>query len=877
MKSVKKFFFCWVALFAGIMTVSAQLSETFADGNFTDNPRWIPGNSTDWIVNTAGQLQSNNVTANSSFFISTASTAVKGTQWDFFVKLSFATSGSNFTDVYLVASDANLNTASGYYVRIGNTKDEICLYRTGSSAPLIDGADGIVSSTSNNILKIKVTCDEGGRWILYRDVTGTGNSFVNEGSIVDNTFNTSAYFGILVKQSTVASFAQKHFFDDIEVRPYIPDIVPPVILSVEPVNDHTVDVLFSETPENNSCTSPQNYLLEQIGMPSKLTQDKENTSLVHLEFSGTFTNNSIYKLQVQHIRDLSLNEILSSEMFFTYHIASPYDIVIDEIMADPDPAVGLPPSKEWLELKNISSYAINLKGYSIKTTSATSGMFASYQLKPDSFVIVCSSSGASALEPYGKVLPVLGFPSLANESGEVSLISPAGKVMHTVSYTDDWYRNEIKKKGGWSLEMIDTHNPCTGSDNWIASIHANGGTPGKENASKASNSDKSVPQLLRAFAGLSDCITLIYNEPLDSTSASVAAKYIIDGGIGNPLNVEVLPPVFDRVLLHLNRSLMDRKIYTVTSTGLTDCVGNLIGNRNIARVGITEPPKRFDVVVNEILFNPPPDGTDYVEIYNRSRKIINLQDIYIAHRNTAGQATDKVKISNENFLLFPEDYLIITADPFLVKKKYVVNYPEALFQLKDIPSYNDDKGNVILMDVNETIIDEIAYSDKWHFKLLSNTEGVSLERVDYNDTMLLAEKQEKNWHSAASGVGYGTPTYKNSQYLPESGADGELWVTPDIVSPDNDGRDDYLVISYSLPSAGFLANISVFNASGIPVRYVQRNALCGTSGNFTWDGLGENAKYLAPGIYIIYAEMMNLQGKKKSFKKAIVLAGRKNG
>ncbi|MGZ8516757.1 MAG: lamin tail domain-containing protein, partial [Chitinophagaceae bacterium] len=41
-----------------------------------------------------------------------------------------------------------------------------------------------------------------------------------------------------------------------------------------------------------------------------------------------------------------------------------YDVVIDEIMADPTPQIGLP-NNEWLELKNTSSSAVNLQGWRI--------------------------------------------------------------------------------------------------------------------------------------------------------------------------------------------------------------------------------------------------------------------------------------------------------------------------------------------------------------------------------------------------------------------------------------------------------------------------------------------------------------------------------
>jgi len=124
-------------------------------------------------------------------------------------------------------------------------------------------------------------------------------------------------------------------------------------------------------------------------------------------------------------------------------------------------------------------------------------------------------------------------------------------------------------------------------------------------------------------------------------------------------------------------------------------------------------------------------------------------------------------------------------------------------------------------------------------------------------------------------VGYGTPTYKNSQYKINDGVQGTIAVTPAIVSPDNDGIDDFATIDYTFPSPGYVANIIVFDAAGRAVRYLQRNALCGITGNYRWDGLGENNQQLPVGIYIFYTEVFNLEGKKKQFKNTIVLARRR--
>ncbi|HEY8689182.1 MAG TPA: lamin tail domain-containing protein [Chitinophagaceae bacterium] len=549
-------------------------------------------------------------------------------------------------------------------------------------------------------------------------------------------------------------------------------------------------------------------------------------------------------------------------------IANRYDIVINEIMADPTPQVGLP-NNEWIELRNTSAIAINLQGFRISDLTGQSGTMPSYLLKPDSFVIVCTSSAVATMSALGPTISVTSFPSLDNAGDLISLISPQVKIIHAVNYNINWYQNELKKDGGWTLEMIDTKNPCSGFTNWKASVDIKGGTPGKKNSVDASNADKASPKLLLAFAVDNLNITLVFDEPLDSLKGATVASYNISDGIGTPLSAIAVAPVFDKVTLKLNAPLATNKAYTVTANNITDCAGNNIGSKNSARVGLSSVADSFDVVINEILFNPKPNGVDYVEIYNRSQKIIDAKQLYIANRNSTNVISSIQQLSAASILLFPGDFLVLSEDPQIVMQQYVTTNPDAFLQVSSMPSFSDDKGDVIILNAQGMIVDEVAYSDKWHFALITNTEGVSLERIDYN-----AASVQNNFHSAATSVGYGTPGYKNSQFRIDQQVQGEITVTPEIFSPDNDGIDDFATVNYSFPSPGYVANITIFDASGRPVRYLQKNALSGIKGSYIWDGLGEKQQKLSQGIYIIFTEIFNTDGKKKQFKNTIVLARR---
>lgn len=849
-----------------------QFTENFNDGDITINPPWT-GNTADWIVNPSFQLQSNNTVASNTFYISTANTLATTAQWEFYTQITFNPSSANYIDVYLTAStsDITLAATTGYFVRIGNTSDEISLYRKdagGAIVKIIDGVDGILNS-SNNVMKIKVFRDAANQWNLSRDLTGTGTSYFNEGVVTDATYLGSSFFGIKVTQST-ASFFQRHFFDDIEVKTYVPDVTAPVIVSATAVSSSAVDVLFNEPVELTSSQVLANYVANNgIGMPATAIRDGVNNALVHLAFAGSFGNGTNYTLTVNGVKDFSGNAISNGTANFSFYSPKQYDIVIDEIMADPTPQVALPNS-EWIELKNTTAFPINLAGWRIADITGQSGSMPSFVLKPDSFVIVCTGSAAAAMSVFGTVISVSGFPSLDNGGDQISLLNATGAVMHSVNYTDKWYRNELKKDGGWTLEMIDTKNPCSGFSNWKASTDARGGTAGKKNSVDGNNVDDVAPRLMRAYAADSVHVVLVFDEPVDIVKAGLVNNYSISDGVGQPQSAAALTPVFDRVALQLNTPLVRNKVYTVTVNGVSDCVGNVIAGNNTAKLGLASATDSFDVVINEILFNPVPSGVDYVELYNRTTKVIDLKNLYIANRNSAGNISSITQLSTENYLFFPGDFMVVTADASIVKRDFIAENINAFVEVGSTPSFNDDQSHVIILNEQGNIVDELAYSDKWHFKLIDNKEGVSLERIDYH----APTQNQDNWHSAAASVGYGTPTYKNSQYRIDSQVAGDVTVSPGIVTPDNDGMDDFATIDYHFPSPGYVANISIFDANGRIVRYLQRNALCGTTGFFRWDGLGEQFQKLPVGIYVIFTKVFNLDGKKKQFKNTIVLARR---
>lgn len=542
-----------------------------------------------------------------------------------------------------------------------------------------------------------------------------------------------------------------------------------------------------------------------------------------------------------------------------------YDVIIDEVMADPTPPVGLP-NNEWIELKNISGLPINLAGWRIGDANGQSGAIPAFILQPDSFVIICGSSSVAPLSAFGKTLSVTSFPSLDNETDLLFLKAANTTIIHAVNYDASWYSNEMKKEGGWSLEMIDTKNPCAGKINWKASVAAKGGTPGTINSVNGLNTDIAPPLVINSYTTDSTTIILVYDEPVDSASGAMIGNYTIDGNL-TFIQSMTIPPLFNQVLLKTNHPMQANMIYTVTVNQVIDCKGNAISTPETIRTGIPADPDSGEIIINEILFDPRPGGYDYVEFYNSSKKIFDASHLYIANRNSNNQLNSPVILQSNPFYIFPGDYAVITENADNLAMNYLVSHPKAVLTISSLPSLPDTKGTVVLLNASGSIADEVSYDANWHFKLLANTEGVSLERIDAN----ASSQNASNWHSAASTAGYGTPGYKNSQYRDPTATTTIIQIDPAVFSPDNDGFNDVVSIKYNMEEPGNVANITIFDAAGRPVRNLVRNNILGRSGYWNWDGLGDKEQKLTVGIYIVFTEIFNLQGKKQSFKNTIVL------
>lgn len=661
-----------------------------------------------------------------------------------------------------------------------------------------------------------------------------------------------------------------------------PDTEAPKILSAKINNDQVIEILFDEALDLLTASEPFNYKLDN-GISVQSVMEEGQTVTLFLE--NPLQQGTVYTLTINGVSDClgNLTENLQVQLAIP-EPAQIFDVLINEIYTDftvPEP-FDLPqldlPEAEFIELYNRSDKTINLGGFYLADRTDTTQLN-DYLLLAQQYVILCREDAIADFLAMGiPALGVDGFPNLGNTSEDVLLLSPSLELIHSVSYQNSWYRDGVKQQGGWTLELIDPMNPCEGANNWRASEAEIGGTPGLQNSTFASNPDQTLPDLLRAEAILPNQVQLFFSETLDPSNVSDLSFYNIDGGIGQPFVVLLLPPSFNSMLLLLSNPLQVNQIYTITVQGLSDCASNTIGVRNQAPLGLSEAAEIGDLVINEILFNPVSGGSDFVELYNPSNKILQLFGWSLANADLEENPDSLINLSpivTERYSLHPKQYLVLTENVEQVRTLYgkCNNLPTNGFVQTNLPTYDDNEGVIAITNPLRTaVLDQVHYLDDWHYPLLRDEEGISLERIDVN----APSQDANNWQSASSSVCFATPGYQNSQFFEPSNDGKIIGIEPTSFSPDGDGFKDFTTIQYEFDQADFTLNISVFDSRGREVRQLVQNALAGNKGSFKWDGTNDNGEKVRLGIYVVFVEAFDLDGNREQWKETVVVGGKLN-
>ena len=853
----------WSCFFFVLSTpLLAQVKDDFSDGELGSNPKW-EGDVSDFEV-VESQLKLNASDAGNSHLYTRIS-SLEILSWEMEINLDFPPSTSNRLQVYLQCDTTDLSMASGYFIELGASGDDDrwLFFRMVEGTPtLLTTGSRIHAESERQQVRI---LREGNTWRM-ESKRQDEITFNLDWSWNDQEQNFSpAQDWFLIACQYTSTRRDKFIFDDFCLSDAARiDTVSPKVISTEVTTDKIVEIVFSE-PLDSTTVIPENFALEPDGLiPESVRLSDPITATISLPTALVPLQS--YFILYSGISDLFGNQT-SGQVEISYALEraiAAYDILFNEIYDDPTPSLGLPGS-EYIELLVHTEPGIEIDLASLKLQNfATEIELPSKRARTGDLIVLCDIRDTSMFDGIEHLVGVPSLPTLLNGGNQLKLLNHDGEIIHAVGYDDNWYRDPSKDNGGWSLELINPNDPCALQSNWIASQGLLGGTPGQINSvyDPAQVSDELT--IIELIPTQNDRILIDFNRGLSPVSF---ANFAISGGQAMVAAGVRIGPNQSQALLFLDPPMQRGIDYTLEVISVSDCTGSTLSDG--FDLLLPQAPEPGDILINEILFNPRVGGSDFVEIYNHSAKAFQIQDLALGAQK--GNEQQLVPIIRPG-LLRPGQYLVFSPDPADIMMQYD-GVDVNTIRDNRLPSLPDEAGHlaIIYQENNRaSIIDEFEYDVSFHANILRDDEGVSLERLDFDQPT----NESQNWHSAASTVGFATPTQPNSQ-MRNSGPSGDNFtLDPPRLSPDGDGFEDFLDLHYRFENPGVIANILIYDAAGRQIKHLVNSATLSTDGTIKWDGDTDEGGIAPMGIYTIFIEYFTENGAVNQQMETCVVAGK---
>jgi len=271
-----------------------------------------------------------------------------------------------------------------------------------------------------------------------------------------------------------------------------------------------------------------------------------------------------------------------------------------------------------------------------------------------------------------------------------------------------------------------------------------------------------------------------------------------------------------------------------------------------------------DLVINEIMYDPNKDNSEFVEFYNLSDKDIELGGWKFT--NNSGLL---LPLASGSKILKPKEYFLLAADSSVFNNYTWLNQSTNItIATKNSLALTNQSGFIKITDIYGNLIDSVFYKSGWNNRNILDTKNRSLERINPG----INSNASDNWSTSVAQSG-ATPLKLNSIFAGNVSSNANLSFVPNPFSPDNDGFEDFCLINYNLTQPVAQIRIRVFNSKGRLVRTIKNNEASGAKGTIIFNGLDDNGNPLRIGIYIVLLEAVNnSSGILESLKGAVVVA-----
>ena len=549
-------------------------------------------------------------------------------------------------------------------------------------------------------------------------------------------------------------------------------------------------------------------------------------------------------------------KLASFTLLFTLPLYA--QLVLSEIMFDPE---GTDSPNEFVECFNLSiTDTVDLGGWKIGDLWSVDdledgGM--GTKLPPLSYVVILEGDYDISTGIYASLIPdsVLLLKVDDNSIGNQLSLRDSLFLMDTNGNIVDRYGWEDISAPGFSLERRRLDLPSTPS-NWAISLDSPG-TPGFLNS-------VTPPEIDAAIYETSMTHTPFYPAPDQIISLLITIHNLGTEPLAGTLEIvennETLVSDFfeqlgesDSITLQLEFSLFISGIHTLEIT--VDVTGDVNPANNSAYYQITVRFTEQVLTLNEFHYAPDPGIPEFIELVNLSAGPLDLKNWKISDSDTG-----TVRILPPG-IVPPAGYAVVSDDSSLLSflpLDGILLVPETGF-----PSLNNSGDAIYLFEPGGTLMDSLIYTPGW-----GGESGRSVEKLN----PALESSVKSNWGTCVT-IEKMTPGAQNSIFFESLPSSGSIQLQSNPFSPDGDGYEDVLRISYNLPFTQAYLTVLIFNIEGRTVRTLAKNLATASKGVISWNGFSDRNKRARIGIYIIKISAVDRDSKRSTeWVKTAVLA-----
>ena len=532
-------------------------------------------------------------------------------------------------------------------------------------------------------------------------------------------------------------------------------------------------------------------------------------------------------------------------LFLLMAISAQAQIVITEIQ--PAPAGDEP---EWVEIENISAKAVTISDWFFCDERSCKPLPSARLAAGQRALLTKDLDGLRTTRsiPDGVRLIEITLPSLNNSTDVVMLMDTDSVIVDRLDYdlSDHDPPRSLERVG----EEID--GTLQYRDLWASSLDRTGATPGRRNSTLILNDDIALVHALAEDDGLAVQVknlgrTMAFDVPFD----------ILAERSRRTQTIEVIEPGAAITLLIPMADLGWPEAWGAVDVTVSILRSDDRAENDTLSIKTHTPPPTGTISFNEIMFDPWPDGSDYVEFANNASDTIDVGGWIIEDdRGDRGSIPPDVRI--------PPGGLVVVSNSSAVQTLMDSGVPAVLSSSVNLNATGD---RVVLRSADGYRVDEVEYQADWHLDVVSEVKGLSLEKRAPE----LISNSPGSWTTSAHPRG-GTPGAPNSVSL-EIDISSSISAAPSPFSSDRRHGAHPTVVSFTQPFRHAITRIDIRTPDGQPVRRLLDGALAGSEGAAIWDGRDENGRRVRPGPYVVILESVDAISSRSHHDTAVVVVG----